>query len=235
MDVATFFGTMRRLMANNPPTPAEIPLFERFGAIGFVPGRSSTWAGWMRRQKGAGTCPQGRSGEDQNAPSRCPSLTENGWLVNRTGMGTYGTDYPRRAYVALIGLGANLPQDAIYPMTKVDGEGKPLTGASRYVLHFGKGQTPPVNAFWSVTMYDMDQFFVPNPIDRYAIGDRDKLRFNDDGSLDLFIQHDSPGADRESNWLPAPAGQFNLIMRIYWPKESVIDGSWKIPGVRRAP
>jgi hypothetical protein len=120
-------------------------------------------------------------------------------------------------------------------MTKVDGDGNPLTGANRYVIHFDKGQTPPANAFWSVTLYDMQQFFVANPIDRYAIGDRDKLKFNDDGSLDLFIQHDSPGADKESNWLPAPEGSFNLIMRLYWPKESMLDGSWKIPPVSRVP
>ncbi len=94
---------------------------------------------------------------------------------------------------------------------------------------------PPVHAFWSVTLYDMEQFFVPNPIKRYAIGDWDRLKFNEDGSLDLFIQHGSPGPDKESNWLPAPAGPFNLIMRLYWPGESVLDGSWKVPPVRRLP
>ena len=165
----------------------------------------------------------------QSAASRAP---ENGWQVQRTGIGAYGTDYQKRALVALIGLGANLPQDAIYAMTAEDGEGKPLAGAHRYIIHFGKGQTPPVHAFWSATLYDMDRFFVPNPINRYAIGDRDRLRFNADGSLDLLIQHDSPGADQESNWLPAPAGPFNLILRIYWPRESVLDGSWRIPPVR---
>jgi len=151
--------------------------------------------------------------------------TENGWTVKRTSMGSYGADYPTRALVALVGLGANLPQDAIYPMTTVDGEGKSLTGANRYVIHFDKDRIPPTNAFWSVTMYDMQRFFVPNLIDRYAIGDRDRLKFNADGSLDLFIQHDSSGPERESNWLPAPKGEFNLIMRLYWPKASMLDGS----------
>src|SRR5271157_407480 len=146
-----------------------------------------------------------------------------------------GRHYPTRALVALVGLGANLPQDAIYPMTTVDGEGKSLTGANRYVIHFDKDRIPPTNAFWSVTMYDMQRFFVANPIDRYAIGDRDTLKFNDDGSLDLFIQHDSPGRERESNWLPAPKGECNLIMRLYWPKASMLDGLWKVPPVQRLP
>ncbi len=236
MDLATFFGSITRLMKDNPPASADAPLVERLASIGVVPGKefnigtldSATKKGLERafvaaRQKNMSPA-TGSSGP-----------TENGWQVDRTGMGSYGTDYPRRAFIALVGLGANLPQDAIYPMTKVDGDGNPLTGANRYVIHFDKGQTPPANAFWSVTMYDMQQFFVANPIDRYAIGDRDKLKFNEDGSLDLFIQHDSPGPERESNWLPAPEGEFNLIMRLYWPKESMLDGSWKIPPVSHVP
>jgi len=236
MDLATFFGSITRLMKDNPPASADAPLVERLASIGVVPGKefnigtldSATKKGLERafvaaRQKNMSPA-TGSSGP-----------TENGWQVHRTGMGSYGTDYPRRAFIALVGLGANLPQDAIYPMTKVDGDGNPLTGANRYVIHFDKGQTPPANAFWSVTMYDMQQFFVANPIDRYAIGDRDKLKFNEDGSLDLFIQHVSPGPEREPNWLPAPEGEFNLIMRLYWPKESMLDGSCKIPPVSRVP
>ena len=234
MDVATFFGTMRSLMALNPPTPADLPAFKRFEAIGFVPGKyfdigtldPATRKGLERALK---ACQE----KIKSLASGVSSANENGWQVQRTGMGSYGTNYQKRAYVALVGLGANLPQDAIYPMTKVDSEGKPLSGANRYVIHFDKGQTPPVNAFWSVTMYDTQRFFVPNSIDRYAIGDRDRLTYNEDGSLDLSLQHDSPGPDKEHNWLPAPEGEFILIMRLYWPKDSMLDGSWKIPGVRR--
>jgi hypothetical protein len=236
MDVATFFGTMTRLMKDNPPPPADAPVVKRLASIGIVagdefdPGRldGATRKGLERALKAARE-------KIKEPPSDVRSLIEDGWLVQRTGMGSYGANYQKRAYVALIGLGANLPQDAIYPMTRVDGDGKPLTGANRYVIHFDKGRTPPVNAFWSVTVYDMEQFLVPNPIKRYAIGDRDRLKFNEDGSLDLFVQHGSPGPEKESNWLPTLEGPFNLIMRLYWPKESMLDGSWKVPPVQRLP
>jgi hypothetical protein len=169
----------------------------------------------------------------KSAPSDTLKRYENGWLVKRTGIGSYGTDYPTRAFTAFIGLGAGLPQDAIYPSTKVDAKGKQLTGAHRYAIHFAKGQTPPVNAFWSLTMYDTDQHFIKNPIKRYAIGDRNKLTFNADGSLDIYIQQESPGSEKESNWLPAPKRDFNLVMRLYWPKKEMLDGTWKMPRVER--
>jgi hypothetical protein len=132
-------------------------------------------------------------------------------------------------------LGANLPADAVYPSAFVDGDGKPLNGANRYVLHFDKGQTPPVNAFWSITMYNADSFFVDNPINRYAISSWMSLKRNKDGSIDLFIQRESPGKDKEVNWLPAPAGEFNLTMRMYWPNDTaptILDGTWKPPVVK---
>jgi len=132
-----------------------------------------------------------------------------------------------------VGLGANLAKDAIYPMTRVDGEGKPLTGKNKYVMHFTKDQIPPVKGFWSLTLYNDKQFFVENPLNRYAIGDRDKLKFNPDGSLDLYVQHESPGKEKESNWLPAPKDSFNLILRLYWPKKSVLGGTWAPPPVKR--
>lgn len=157
----------------------------------------------------------------------------NGWMVATGDMGNYGTNYDMRAGVAKVGLGANLPADAVYPMARLDGDGQPLKGANKYVVHFDKGQTPPANAFWSLTMYNSRQFFVANPISRYAIGDRDKLKFNTDGSLDIYIQHDSPGKEKESNWLPADAGDFNMIMRIYWPKEGVLNGGWAPPPVKK--
>ena len=118
-------------------------------------------------------------------------------------------------------------------MTKVDGEGEQLNGGNRYRIHFDNGQTPPANAFWSLTMYDMHQFFVANSIQRYVIGSRDKLTFNRDGSLDIYVQYESPGADKDSNWLPAPQGDFNLMLRLYWPQESMLNGSWKVPPIQR--
>ena len=159
---------------------------------------------------------------------------ENGWLFT-TKTGIYGANYLQRALITAIGLGANRPQDAIYPTS----EGPTLlgsyTGEKKYVMHFPKGQLPPANGFWSLTMYDKDYFFVANPLNRYSISARQNLKANADGSVDLYIQNESPGADKESNWLPAPKDKFILMMRLYWPKTtppSILDGSWKIPQVK---
>ena len=151
-----------------------------------------------------------------------------------TAIGTYGTDYLHRAGVAYGALGANAPEDALYPTAFADGDGQPFNSDKRYVIHFDKGKLPPVNAFWSLTMYDERQLFTANPINRYAIGDRDKLSFNSDGSLDLYVQRDPPGAEKESNWLPAPkSGSFTMNMRLYWPKAEVLYGSWLPPPVKQ--
>jgi hypothetical protein len=151
-------------------------------------------------------------------------------------MGVYGTDYLKRAAVALVGLGANLPEDAVYPLLQADSEGKPLEGSKRYVLHFEKKELPPVDAFWSVTMYDKDGFQVANPLNRFAIGDRDDLQYNPDGSLDLYIQSANPGKDKERNWLPSPpCGLLGVTMRLYAPRAEIIDGRWVPPTVCMAP
>jgi hypothetical protein len=152
-------------------------------------------------------------------------------------MGSYGTDYLSRALVTAVGFGANLPEDAVYPMSDRDADGRAYDGAKKYVLRFEKGATPPVSAFWSVTMYDGANFFVANPINRYSISPRQNLKANADGSIDLYVQRESPGADKESNWLPSAPGKFVLVMRLYWPNAtppSILDGTWKPPGVRRA-
>ena len=130
-------------------------------------------------------------------------------------------------------MGANLPQDAIYPYTKVDSEGKNLTGRENYILHFAKGQTPPVEGFWSLTMYNTQFFFVSNPLNRYTLSPRDPLKYNPDGSLDLYLQNKSPGKAKESNWLPAPRDNFVLMLRLYWPKRSILSGTWTPPVVER--
>jgi hypothetical protein len=160
----------------------------------------------------------------------------NGWNFT-TKTGIYGTDYLMRALVTAIGLGANRPQDAIYPTSLKDADDKDYEGSNKYVIRFEKGQTPPAEGFWSVTMYDSQYFFVANPINRYSISPRQNLRANPDGSTDLYIQKDSPGSDKESNWLPAPAGKFILMLRMYWPNESdpsILDGTWTIPAVKKA-
>ena len=160
---------------------------------------------------------------------------ENGWLFF-TKTGVYGTDYRNRALITWYGLGANRPQDAVYPTSEGPDLLKKYSGANKYVMHFDKGELPPVNAFWSITMYDKDYFFVPNPINRYTVSSRNKFKTNADGSVDLYIQNESPGKDKESNWLPAPKDEFVLMMRLYWPKEkppSILDGTWKPPEVKQ--
>jgi hypothetical protein len=138
--------------------------------------------------------------------------------------------------IAAAGLGANLPEDAVYPTAFTDGAGQPLRGDHPCVLHFAAGRFPPVNAFWSLTLYDASGYLVPNAIERYALHDRDPLRYNADGSLDLYIQSETPGAAREANWLPSPAGApFSLTLRLYWPKASVLDGTWQPPACSREP
>ena len=156
----------------------------------------------------------------------------NGWNWT-TDLGTYGTSYRLRAMVALAGLGANLAADAIYPNAYADADGKPLDGRHRYVLHFERDQLPQAEAFWSLTMYDDQSFQVPNELDRFAIGDRDPLDFGPDGSLDLFLQHDNPGPDRERNWLPAPEGAFQAMLRIYSPRPDTLRRPLDLPPIRR--
>ncbi len=157
----------------------------------------------------------------------------NGWQTITDGIGVWGDDYLSRAIIAMTGLGVNQPEDAVYPTAFTDGDGNPLAGGSKYRLHFAKGQAPPAAAFWSITLYDSDGFQVPNPLNRFALGDRDALVYNADGSLDLYIQPQSPGAGNEANWLPSPAsGAMSLTMRIYAPKPEVFDGRWAPPPIQ---
>ena len=147
----------------------------------------------------------------------------------------YGTDYNLRALVTAIGLGANRGQDAIYPTSEGPNALESYNGAKKYVMHFAKGELPPAQGFWSLTMYDKNYFFVQNPINRQSISARQNLKPNADGSVDLYVQNERPGGDKESNWLPSPKDKFILMMRIYWPSEkapSILDGTWKIPAAK---
>jgi hypothetical protein len=165
--------------------------------------------------------------------------TTNGWLYFTKGVGTFGTDYLLRGMANLLGPGWNRPQDAVYPLSQKDANGDEYDGAEhKYVLRFEKGHLPPAEAFWSLTMYDSDFFFVPNPINRYDLAQRDRLTANPDGSVDLYLQAESPGKDKEANWLPAPKEKFVLVMRIYSPRKtppSILDGTWTPPPVKRMP
>ena len=131
-------------------------------------------------------------------------------------------------------LGANLPEDAIYPANLADSTGKPLDGGNKYTIHFDKAAIPPVDAFWSITLYDDAGFQVANKLNRFAVGSWMPFKYNADGSLDLYFQNESPGAENEANWLPAPKGPFFAAMRLYWPKPDALDGKWKAPPLQRA-
>jgi hypothetical protein len=155
--------------------------------------------------------------------------------MNTDTMGVYGNYSLKRAIVTQLGLGANLPEDAIYPLNIADETGKPLDGANRYVLHFEKSAIPPVSAFWSVTLYDSDGYQVANSLNRFAVSSWMPFKYDPDSSLDLYFQNPSPGADKEANWLPAPKGPFNLTMRLYAPKSDALTGKWNPPPVTKAP
>jgi hypothetical protein len=229
-----YFAYAAELLKVNPPHITDQPIVARMRRLGIEPGKSfdlgKADAAIKRGLERA--VPDGLKAMQAKLPTLARVV--NGWQMNTDTMGVYGSYYLKRAIVALVGLGANLPEDAIYPINLGDADGKPLTGANKYELHFAKNEIPPVSAFWSVTLYDKDGFPTANVLNRNAIGDRDELRYNTDGSLDLYFQKDSPGKDRESNWLPAPPGDFNLCMRLYAPKGEVLDGRWAPPVLKRA-
>ena len=157
----------------------------------------------------------------------------NGWSMNTDTMGVYGNYYLKRAIVSQQGLGANVQEDAIYPLNLADSDGRPLDGSNRYVIRFDKGNTPPVNAFWSITLYDTEGFQVGNSLNRFAVSSWMPFKTNADGSLELYFQNESPGKDKEANWLPAPKGAFNLTMRLYAPADEALNGKWNPPPVVR--
>jgi hypothetical protein len=234
MNAATFFALLAQLLKDNPPHPNDYPIIDRMKRIGIEPGKSFSLASRPKELQDAVNQASAEALQLIKATWANSGVLANGWRTNLTAIGTYGTDYLHRAGVAYAGLGANVIEDAVYPTALTDAEGQPFDSDKRYVLHFAKDEIPPARAFWSLTMYDQRQLFADNPIGRYAIGDRDKLTFNPDGSLDLYIQRESPGKDDESNWLPTPkSGAFSMNLRLYWPKTEVLNGSWTSPPVKR--
>jgi hypothetical protein len=235
MDAVSYFTLLAQLMKANPPAAADAPELAKFAKIGLIAGKdfdaNKLDADFVKR------IPQVAFDRIMLQFKVGKSIKNiNGWMFDSEA-GVYGTDYLNRAFVTAIGLGANRIQDAVYPTSLKDAEGKAYNGANKYVVHFPKGQPPPVRGFWSITMYDANYFFVANPINRYSISARQNLKANSDGSVDLYIQNQSPGTDKESNWLPAPKDKFILMLRMYWPSEkspTIINGSWKPPAVKKA-
>ena len=234
MPAAQYFGYAAELLKVNPPHITDQPILARMRRFGIEAGKSFD----------IGTVPPAVKAALEAAPKAAQELMEwkvptlarvaNYWSMNTDTMGVYGNYYLKRAIIAQLGLGANVPEDAIYPQNLGDADGRPLDGANRYVLHFDKGTTPPVNAFWSITLYDSEGFQVANALNRFAVSSWMPFRYNADGSLDLYFQNDSPGKDREANWLPAPKGPFNLTMRLYGPKSEALTGKWNPPAIQRA-
>jgi hypothetical protein len=236
MNAATFFQIMMKAMHKNPPWIKDPAMYRKLTALGLIPGKTLVCFNLRPSAKHALdlAANYGPRLIKAEASKRYIQNNINGWALLIDDIGFYGTDYLQRAIVAMTGIGANLPQDSVYAPAFIDANKMPLAGYNDYRIHFESGQFPPVNAFWSITIYNDKGYLVENSINRYAIGPHlKKLNYNADGSLDIFIGNLSPGKDYINNWLPAPKGSFNLILRMYWPKQSVLSEQWRPPGIIR--
>lgn len=228
-----FFAYAAEIMKINPPHITDQPIVARMKRLGLVAGQS------FDPSKADPTIRAALNQAPREAltvmQQQVPTLgrVANYWSMNTNTMGVYGNYYIKRAIIANMGLGANVPEDAIYPLNLADKDGHALDGKNAYIIHFPKGQTPPVTAFWSITLYDADGFPVANPLNRFAVSSWNDLVYNSDGSLDLYFQNADPGEGRRNNWLPAPQGPFNLTMRLYAPAYSVLLGRWVPPPVEK--
>ena len=234
MPAGRYFAYAAELLKVNPPHITDQPMIDQLKKIGILPGQSFDF------DKADPTIQKVLVSAREDAQKlmewAVPTLARvtNYWSMNTNTMGVYGNYYLKRAIIAQLGLGANVPEDAIYPFNLGDETGKPLDGANKYTLHFDKAAIPPVDAFWSITLYDQEGYQVGNSLNRFAVSSWMPFQYNPDGSLDLYFQNESPGADKEANWLPAPKGPFNLTMRLYAPKSEARTGKWNPPPVMRA-
>ncbi len=233
MPADKFFAYAAELLKLHPPHITDEPIIARLRRVGFEVGKS------FDLSKADAAIRAGLENAPEDARQlmawKIPTLArvDNYWSMNTDTMGVYGNYYLKRAIVTQLGLGANLPADAIYPLNLGDAEGKPLDGANTYTVHFDKAEIPPVDAFWSITLYDPEGFQVANALNRFAVSSWMPFKYNPDGSLDLYFQNENPGADKEANWLPAPKGPFNLTMRLYAPKSVALTGKWNPPPVTK--
>ena len=233
MAALDYFTYAAELLAVNPPHATDHDQLARIARLGIQPGKAVDANRFSADERAE--IEEGKSDALTAILAAVPTLGTlvNGWTVITQTIGVYGNSYFQRAVVTLVGLGANPPEDAVYPVLNFDSTGDPLAGENAYLIHFDADELPPVNAFWSVTMYDAEGFQVANDLNRFALGDRDDLTYNADGSLDLYLQHASPGPDKEANWLPAPLGPLGVTMRLYAPKPEVLNGRWHPPAVQK--
>ncbi len=231
MSGADYFAYAAELVKLHPPHITDQPIVARMARLGLEVGKSfdAASAGALVAKAIADAPAAAMALMNWKLPTL--ASVANGWSMNTDTMGVYGNYYLKRAIVTQLGLGANLPDDAIYPLNLGDADGKPLDGASSYKIHFEKGATPPVDAFWSITLYDADGFQVGNLLNRFAVSSWMPFVYNDDGSLDLYFQSESPGNANQPNWLPAPKGPFNLTMRLYAPHNDALTGKWTPPTI----
>ena len=234
MDATTFWSLFGELWQANPPHNFDYPMLHRMARLGLETSQPIDLDALPSQSREALTRAVQLGQQRIDDYWANPARIRNGWWFDLQPLGYWGSFYLMRATVAWWAIGANIPEDALYPLGMIDDTGQPLDGANNYVLHFAEGELPPVDGFWSLSMYDSQMFQVANPIDRFAIGDRDELAFNEDGSLSLYIQHESPGKDKESNWLPSPrSGGIIPIMRLYGPQQDAIVGRWDPPNWQR--
>jgi hypothetical protein len=226
------YDEIGQAMSGNPLNPPDPALVDKLTSLGIGPGMTpSKQANDTIKAALQTGISEGQKMIDTQVANF--GTTVNGWLIYAD-TGIYGSDYLNRAAVTQFGLGANVPQEALYPTTFTDSQGQPLSGANNYTIHFDPGQTPPTDGFWSVSMYNNKSLFVDNPLNRYSINQYSEVKNNADGSLDLYIQNQSPGPDKESNWLPAPTDSFNMVLRTYLSQPQVLNGTWQPPGVEVA-
>jgi hypothetical protein len=234
-----FLDALGPAMESNPPPARDKPLLDRLKRVGIGPGLKPSNAGLapdvLAALDAGARAEETRLRTETRTELLRQAQSSGGWYVPPRNIGNYGTDYELRAKIAIAGLGANTPEEAIYPTALSDSEGRLFDGSKRYEIRFAPGQAPPNKAFWSLTMYDISGYLVANPANRYAVGDsHPPLVKRRDGSIVIAIQHDRP-SDPTVNWLPAPSGPFRMSLRIYWPERSVLTGAWKPPPVRLLP
>ena len=234
LSIEEALNRITKLMVDNPPNQNDSTIVNKMARIGLEAGKTPQleFDNFILNQKlRAIPSVVGKKFRERRANPDKDRMVNN-WMMVSRGIGTYGIEYKTRAYISFMALGANLPEDAVYPNTTVDINGAPLDGSKSYVIHMDAKQLPPVKAFWSLTAYNEEEFLIENKINRYAVGSQKDLVYNDDGSIDVFIQSQRPDEEQLQNWLPTvQKGSFSLTLRLYWPEASVLNGEWSPPSV----